>query len=206
MGMEEMDFTSETLGEALDSDAFAAARAGYKLYGVLLATSRDRNLMPDLLTRFPELHDVTDKSVLLIAPSLTGTNAQRDWFVDRIRDALATEAGLKSSASEVQHFLKRQQDQSYRFAEFIKLDPSELPVIVFFDRLRGPHRYQVWSLKDLTPDDVVDDLRAIVGALWEDERQPGGGTALEKTPSIGGGPLPRMVSKIITVDLPKAPG
>jgi hypothetical protein len=158
------------------------------------------------LARFPEFNDLTGKHILIIAPRVAGTDANRDWFLGRIRDAVMA-GEIDKSAPQVRDFLNRQQEQTYRFAEFIKLDPNELPVIVFFDRLRGPRRYMVWSLKDLTPDDVVDDLRAIVGAVGHLDGRPREGAVLDMIASLyRRRALPRIAGKIITVDLPKALG
>lgn len=206
-----MDYTLRSLKDAFQ-DSYYENKNTYKLYAILLATSLDKDFVLDYMKYFKELHYLTGKELLIIGPQTVPLDISTDDEIE-LTNALSL---LKSSGDPDKkvkvekaflEFLNEQTRESYALADFLSLDKSKMPLIIFFERLDSPQNFIIWPLNDLSGREFILEFRKILEKLrtecgWDLDKQI---PALEKYlvdfKSYGSFTYPKDISFDFTYEL-----
>ena len=171
-----MEFLLESIGDAFSREEYILEREEYNLYAILLASPSDRNIFPELLLHFEEIHILTGKNVLIIAPALhigiRGKKANTDEVLEIFRTQqfpqfFGWKTEMVDVSKHIAKFMKSQMQQSYELLSYLNLSQREMPCIVFFDDLKKPSEFVCWRLYGKQPEDVIKVLRKIISTLRE---------------------------------------
>jgi len=165
-----MDFSLKSFSDAFRDTRYRINNRDVLVFAFILATPADRNLFPDLLVHFYELHRLTGDHIFVVAPQIQMYKAPNvPMSASEISNVLSNKKFYNHYSREnvdvsrqVENFLKDQIDETYKFANFIGLDVNKIPSIVFFDSLESPARYICWSLQGTSASNVIKDFRTIV--------------------------------------------
>lgn len=168
-----MDFSLESLRSAFESVDFIKRQEHFKLYCFILATESDGQVFPDILSRLPEIHDLTGESTLMIAPKIVLKSSKSSHMnAEQVAKVLATRkfwdhygGEIHDVSDAVERFLAEQNKATYEFARLIELPLEDLPAIVFFENLKFPDYYAVWRIRELSATAVVRDLRVVISRV-----------------------------------------
>ena len=174
-----MDFSLRSFAQAFEQAKYETRQKKFPMYAFILATPADRNVFPELLTHYQELHNLTGDDMLVIAPRIMMFKMpNQPMNALEISEVLATKKyfnyyGLSTVdvSESVNKFLNAQTNQTYRFAKFINLEMNEIPCLVFFDTLESPDKYICWSLQGTSASDVIKDFREIVTVIQKAKRE-----------------------------------
>jgi len=174
-----MDFSLRSFAQAFEQAKYETRQKKFPIYAFILATPADRNVFPEILTHYQELHNLTGDDMLVIAPRILMFKApNQPMDALEISEVLARKKyynyyghSTVDVSESVNKFLNDQTNQTYRFAKFINLEMNEIPCLVFFDTLESPDKYICWSLQGTSASDVIKDFREIISAIQKARKE-----------------------------------
>lgn len=133
----------------------------YKLFAFFLATEVDN--VKEIINHYDEISMLSGGSILFIAPFFkVHEYFSNDEIIEILRKEKTKKDGnVYSYSDDVDEFLNKQMKETYDFSNFIDLEKSKIPCIVFFDDLSSPERYVCWSLRGLNISQIISELRSI---------------------------------------------
>ncbi|MFB3896830.1 MAG: hypothetical protein ACE14V_11080 [bacterium] len=177
-------FLSSFSDELYKATAYPSICKRFPLFAFILATPADKNVFPELLLYFPELHCLTENRIFVFAPkiniplpfNLLKECTEETEFITKysyeVSKVLATKRYYSPDARKfvdkseaINDFLEKQMQETYAFVRFIGLDLNKLPCILFFDNLNPLREYILWSLKGSSASEVIKDFRSILEVI-----------------------------------------
>lgn len=139
----------------------------YPICALLAVTPADTQIFPDLLLHLNELHSLTGKDMLVVAPkiSLEGNRTTEDTLTTLRSGVLAANGRKKNISREVDDFLLAMTKESYRALEFFGEAQTTIPAFIFFDQSDYTEGYVLWPLKDLSSSEIISHFRHIISYL-----------------------------------------